>query len=128
MQVIPLLIVERIEDSLPYWMGRLGFTAIVSVPDEDCLGFVMLEREGQFVELQTRRSLAADLPRLAPTAGIATVYLSVAAIEPFAQALVGYPDVLEQRETWYGRRELVTREPSGHFVIFGAPIEPVTPA
>lgn len=129
MQVIPLLIVTRIEDSLPYWTARLGFEVLMTVPLADApdpanppQGFVMLQREGQLVELQSRASLQGDLPALAPTAGIATVYLSVPSIAPFAAALADYPDVLETRETWYGRRELVTREPSGHFVIFGAPI------
>lgn len=122
-QVIPILAVERIEDCLPFWVGRLGFTPIVEVPRGDALGFVMLQREALTVELQTRASIAEDVPELAPLAGLATVYLSVPDLAPIEAALAGYGPVVTRRDTWYGMRELIVREPAGHFVFFGQRLE-----
>ena len=42
-QLTPILCVETIEPSLPFWT-KLGFALIVEVPDGDRLGFVILIR------------------------------------------------------------------------------------
>jgi anthranilate/para-aminobenzoate synthase component I len=116
--VIPILAVERIEDSLPFWVGRLGFVNVAEVPHGDALGFVMLKLGDLTVELQSRASIAADVPELAPLAGISTVYLKVPDIGAIEQALAGYEPIIARRDTFYGAREVIVREPSGHFVFF----------
>ncbi len=116
--VIPILAVERIEDSLPFWVGRLGFVNVAEVPHGDALGFVMLKLGDLTVELQSRASIAADVPELAPLAGVASVYLKVPDIGAIESALVGYEPIITRRDTFYGAREVVVREPSGHFVFF----------
>ena len=40
----PVLFVETIEASLPFWQERLGFSRPVEVPDGDRLGFVILSK------------------------------------------------------------------------------------
>ena len=44
-KLTPVCIVDRIEDSLPFWVERLGFTQVAEVPDGDALGFVILVRD-----------------------------------------------------------------------------------
>jgi hypothetical protein len=58
----PVLFCEAIEPSLPFWIEGLGFHVTTEVPEGDALGFVILEREGIQVMLQTRASVQADLP------------------------------------------------------------------
>jgi catechol 2,3-dioxygenase-like lactoylglutathione lyase family enzyme len=121
-QVIPILAVDRIEASLPFWVDRLGFTPKNEALHGDALGFVMLVRDDLVVELQTRASIAVDIPALAPVAGIATLYFPVEDLAPIERALAGYDDVVGRRDAVYGMRELIVREPSGHFVTFGTPL------
>lgn len=116
--VIPILAVERIEDSLPFWVGRLGFLNVAEVPHGDALGFVMLKLGDLTVELQSRASIADDVPELAPLAGVASLYLKVPDIGAIERALAGYEPIIARRDTFYGAREVVVREPSGHFVLF----------
>src|SRR5258706_12929178 len=52
----PVLVVERIEDCLPFWCDRLGFARTVEVPHGDSLGFVILQLQGAELMLQSRAS------------------------------------------------------------------------
>lgn len=122
--VIPILAVDRIEDSLPFWVDRLGFELVAEVAYGDALGFVMMKRGTLTIELQSRASIAADVPELAPLAGVATVYLPVSDILEIETKLADYQPVVVRRDTFYGMRELIVREPSGHFVLFGQRIAP----
>jgi hypothetical protein len=121
--VIPILAVNRIEDSLPFWTQRLGFEVVAEVKHGDALGFVMMKRGALTVELQSRASIAEDVPELAPLAGVATIYLPVTDILEIETKLAGHEPVLMRRDTFYGMREIIVREPSGHFVFFGQRIE-----
>ena len=47
MKLTPVLIVEAVERSLPFWVDRMGFTKTVEVPDEDKIGFAILQRRAR---------------------------------------------------------------------------------
>ena len=55
-ETTPVLIVEEIEKSLPFWVDRLGFQKPVEVPDGDRLGFAILVNDGAEVMFQTRKT------------------------------------------------------------------------
>ncbi len=121
-KVIPILTVDHIEDSLPFWVDRLGFETRNEAYHGDTLGFVMCVRGDLIVELQSRVSVAADLPELAGLPGLATLYFPVDDLAPIEAALSGYERIITRRDAVYGMRELVVREPSGHIVTFGMPL------
>lgn len=116
----PVMVVEAIEPCLEFWMERLGFEMNAEVPHGEALGFVILEKDGVQVMLQTRASLADDLPRMAEAAaGTATaLFVEVDDIDAVERALEGAEVVQPRRETFYGATEVSVREPGGHFVTF----------
>ena len=61
----PLISVEEIEPCLPFWTDRLGFEVTVTVPQEDKMGFAILQKGGVEIMYQSRAGIAADLPALA---------------------------------------------------------------
>jgi len=122
-RVIPILVVDSIEACLPFWVDRLGFSVTVEVPHGDRLGFVILARGDVTLEMQTRASVADDVPALAPVAGVATVYIPVEDLAAVQAMLAGYEAVVvPERDTFYGMRETIVRDPGGHFVFFSQPI------
>ena len=122
-QAIPILVVDAIEPSLAFWVERLGFAVTAQVPHDERLGFVILVRDTVTIEMQTRASVAGDVPLMATAAGVATVYIPVDDVGPVAELLDGYEHVVvQQRDTFYGMREMIVREPGGHFVFFGQPL------
>ena len=117
-KVTPLLVVDRIEPSLRFY-EKLGYTAVISVPHDDHLGFVLLAQDLGQVMLQTRSSLAADLPAISRTGVSSLLYIDVESLEEALMAAAGSSEVLvPMRTTAYGAREAFVREPSGQIVGF----------
>jgi uncharacterized glyoxalase superfamily protein PhnB len=117
-KVTPLLVVDRIEPSLRFY-EKLGYTAVISVPHEDHLGFVLLAQDIGQIMLQTRSSLAADLPAISRTGVSSLLYVDVESLDAaLASAAGGSEIVVAARSTAYGAREAFVREPSGQIVGF----------
>ena len=66
MKLTPVLYVDQIDASLPFWTDRLGFEKTVEVPEENGLGFVILVHGNIEVMLQTWESLEKDAAHLVP--------------------------------------------------------------
>jgi uncharacterized glyoxalase superfamily protein PhnB len=125
MKLTANLIVASVEASLAFWEARLGFTKTVEVPESadspgSKLGFVILVQGGVELMLQSRASLAKDVPPLAEAAPAAVVYVEVADLAPIRKALAGWPEVVPERTTFYGAHEIIVRDPDGHAVFFSA--------
>lgn len=116
----PILVVDAIEPCLPFWVDRLGFETATEVPHGDRLGFAILTRGDVVVMLQTRDSLADDLPDLADAEdGEATIlYVRVDDLDAIERAVDSVEIVVPRRTTFYGADELGVREPGGHVVLF----------
>ena len=118
-KLTPNLIVDRIEDCLPFWT-KLGFKKTVEVPDGDRLGFVILVNDPIEVMLQTRASVAKDVEPLADGPYRAALYIEVDKLAPIRKALGSTPLVVPERTTFYGAREIIVREPGGNIVTFAS--------
>lgn len=118
----PVLIVDVIEPSLPFWQERLGFERPVELADEGHarLGFVILRNGTVEVMYQTVTSLERDVPQQAAThRGDKThLFVEVDDLDAIAHSLEGFQIVLPRRQTFYGSTEVGYREPGGHFVTF----------
>lgn len=119
-RMTPILTVEAIESSLPFWMEGLGFEKTAEVPDGDRLGFVSLEKGGIELMLQTRSSVAADLPQLAEEfmRGPSVLFLEIDSLEGLEEKLLGLGATVARprRQTSYGADEVFLRSPGGHVV------------
>ena len=122
MKITPVLMVEEIEKSLPFWIGRMGFTKTVDVPEGDRLGFAILVRDGAELMLQTIESIRKDSPQFVPQGRSYSVglFIEVEDFPDVLKRLEGYPTALPERMTFYGMREIGVHEPSGHIVVFAA--------
>ncbi len=122
MKLTPVLIVEEIEKSLPFWVDRLGFQKTVEVPEGDRLGFVILANAGAELMLQTWESAAKDSPAaMWPQRGFSHgLFIEVEDFADIRRRLDGWPLALPERVTFYGMREIGVHEPGGHVVVFAA--------
>lgn len=118
-KLTPLLFVERIEPSIPFWVDRLGFEVTDKVPEGDRLGFVILKKGDVELMYQTRDSVLNDVPPLAnaPMSG-SFLFVEVEDLNAVEKALAGIEPVVPRRTTFYGADELIVREPAGNVVTF----------
>ena len=120
-RLTPILTVEAIEPSLPFWTEGLGFVKTMEVPTEaGPLGFAALEKDGFELMLQTRSSVAADLPALAEefARGPSVLFLEIDSLEGVEEKLLGMGATVAvpRRQTPYGADELFLNTPGGHVV------------
>jgi hypothetical protein len=123
MKLTPVLIVEDIEKSLPFWLDRMGFEKTVEVPEGDKIGFVILVREGAELMMQSIESVRKDVPAFAPDGPVTRgcgLFIEVEDLADIRTRLEGYPITLPERLTFYGMREIGVSEPGGHTVMFAA--------
>lgn len=122
-KVTPLLVVDRIEPSLRFY-EKLGYMAVISVPHEDHLGFVLLAQDMGQIMLQTRSSIASDLPAISRTGASSLLYIDVESLDTALIDAAGSSEVLvPPRTTLYGAREAFVREPSGQIIGFAEEVK-----
>jgi uncharacterized glyoxalase superfamily protein PhnB len=116
----PIISVESIESSLPFWTEAMGYTKTVEVPHKGKLGFVILVKENLEVMLQTQASVRDDLPQIADyfKPGSVCLYSDVDSIESAAKAMNGAQVIVPLRTTTYGAREIWVRSPDGSILGF----------
>ena len=112
------LFVESIEECLPFWVDRLGFTVTAEVPHEGHIGFVILALGDVELMLQSRASVAADIAPLANESFRSMLYIRVGDLAPLRKALAGATHVVPERHTFYGADEIIVRDPAGNVVAF----------
>lgn len=118
-KITPILVVDAIEPSLELWQGALGFTKVVDVPHEGSLGFAIFNHDaaGQ-VMMQTRASLAVDLPAIAERKPTAFLYVDVSSLSEALTAVSGSEIIVKERTTFYGAHEAGIVDPSGQIIVF----------
>ena len=117
----PILHVKSVEPSLKFWSERFGFHQTVEVPEGDHIGFVALENGPVEVMYQTYAGMQSDAANPLANAvdkGPSFLFMEVPDIKDVEVALKGAEIVQPIHETFYGSKEIVVKEPGGHFVIF----------
>ncbi len=121
MKVTPILFVERIEPCLSMWTERLGFEKTVEVPEDDHLGFVILQKDNAEVMLQTLQALEKDFGMKSQLGcGSSTLFIEVADFNDIRRRVEGAEVVVPERVTFYGMREIAIKAPGGHLLVFAA--------
>ena len=121
MKITPVLIVDKIEPILPFWMDRLGFEKTVEVPNGDGLAFVIFQHGTAELMFQTQASAEKDVPQVAghfkPGPG---TFIEVDDFDDLLKRVEGLEVIMPERTTFYGMREIMVREPGGNIICFAA--------
>jgi catechol 2,3-dioxygenase-like lactoylglutathione lyase family enzyme len=122
MKITPILIVDEVEPSLNFWVAKLGFEKTVEVPEGDKLGFVILQKEGTEVMLQSRTSIRKDAGSAAEDilASGSHLYIEVDSFPDALERVKGAEVLVPERTTFYGMREIWVREPGRNVLGFAA--------
>jgi len=117
----PILHVKSVEPSVKFWIERFGFRQTIAVPEGSHLGFVALENDKVEIMYQTYSGMQTDPANPLAQAveqGPSFLFMEVPDIKAADEAVKGADIVQPIHETFYGAKEIVVREPGGHFVIF----------
>ena len=124
-RITPVLLVSEIEPQIPFWVGQLGFTKTMEVPDGNRLGFVAFHKGATEVMYQTYASVEKDAPQpMAAEArkGPTYLYMEVDDLDAVLAATKDKKIVMPLRTAFYGMREFAIQDPGGHFITFAQPV------
>jgi hypothetical protein len=99
-----ILIVDHIEAQLPSWQA-LGYRVTTRVPEQGPAGFVILNGAAGELMLQTRASLAEDLPQVAALRPSSLLYADVTSLAEARKELSAAKPLVFERKTFYGATE-----------------------
>ena len=111
----PLLVVAKIEPCLPIWKA-LGYEVTVRVPEKGTMGFVILVGKAGEVMLQTKKSLADDLPAVAKRKPTHLLYADVPSLAKATKSLAKAKLLVAKRTTFYGANEAWFELPDGQIL------------
>jgi len=117
----PILHVRAVEPSIKFWTERFGFKVTIQVPEGNHLGFAALEKDSIELMYQTYSGMKADSAKPLADAvekGPSFLFIEVPDINAVISVLKKDEIVQGLHETFYGAKEVVVKEPGGHFVIF----------
>jgi uncharacterized glyoxalase superfamily protein PhnB len=120
-KITPVLFAAEIEPCLKFWVERFGFEKTVEVPESNKLGFAIVQEGDVELMYQSYASADKDAPAAAAQAvrkGATFLYVEVENLEETIGSLKGIEVVMPVRTTFYGAREIVVKDPAGHFVTF----------
>lgn len=119
-KITAVLVVDKIEPSIPFFVERLGFEMTVSIPEGENLGFAILVRDEIELMLQTLSSVEAENSKVAKMLekSVQMIYLEVEGLDEIEKALEGSEIAIPKKTTFYGATEIGVREPGGHLLVF----------
>jgi uncharacterized glyoxalase superfamily protein PhnB len=120
-RLTPVLIVESVDECLPFWTDRLGFELTNHVPGPDGSKiFAILERDGIEVMYQSRASVLADgtMKQAELDGHSVALFITVSSVDDVERRLAGAPVVKPRHDTFYGSTEIYVKEPGGNTVGF----------
>lgn len=116
----PVVIVDRVEPCVAFWVERFGFEAKSQVPGlDDRLLFASVTRGDIEIMYQTRASVLAERPDAEEFVGHSTVlFFTVPNLDAVERVVAGAPVFKSRHQTPYGSTELYVRDPGGTTVGF----------
>lgn len=120
-RVTPVLFVEEVEPCLKFW-ERLGFQRAMEVPDGANLAFAAVQKDGAEIMYQSFASAMKDASASPASKdrlkSHAFLFIEIDDLGPIMSALQGTKLEVEPHDTFYGSREIMVRDPAGHFITF----------
>lgn len=115
----PVLFVDRVEPTRDF-LKKVGFEVVVEIPEDDRLGFALLQKDGVQVMVETRGNSRepAALQALSRESRRAVIFIEVDDVAGVIAALHGGQVVVERHPTFYDSDELTYEEPGGNLVTF----------
>ncbi len=118
-----VLLVDRIEPCLEFWVDQLDFEIRLQVQGDDHLEFVTLSQGDVEINYRTRDSIHQDTPGLLEGGSHepwVVLYLHVDDLDDVMARIEGVEVVVPMRETILGTREIFVREPSGRILALSS--------
>lgn len=120
-RLTPILAVESIEASVPFWES-IGFAAANPSYTDGKLIFIEFVKDDFQVHYQTIERIERNTPAAADSlrGSSAMIYVTVDQLDGVVERLGGAEVVIPRQRTAWGSDEIYVREPGGHIIGFAS--------
>jgi catechol 2,3-dioxygenase-like lactoylglutathione lyase family enzyme len=115
----PVLFVDDVEASRDFFK-RLGFEVLVEIPEDERVGFSLLQKDDVQLMVETRGNANEPpaLRALSRESRLAVVFVEVDDLDAVIGALSDAKIAVERHTTFYHADEITYEEPGGNLVTF----------
>ena len=115
----PVLFVDKVEATRDFFK-RLGFEVLVEIPEDERVGFSLLQKDDVQLMVETRGNAnePAALRALSRGSRLAVVFVEVDDLDAVIGALGDAKVAVERHTTFYHADEITYEEPGGNLVTF----------
>src|SRR5262245_61358423 len=120
-KLTPNLLVSKVEQSLAFYEGILGFTRGMTVPEQSPFVFASVTSGPVEIFVNDHATVAKDTPQFAgkQMGGGNTMYIELEGLEAFHEAIKSRVKIVMPMVTqFYGMREFAIEDPDGYVITF----------
>ena len=120
-KLTPNLIVSRVERSLEFYEGVLGFTRGMTVPEQPPFVFASVTSGPVEIFFNDRSTVTKESPQMGGLAfgGGNTMFIEVTGVDAAYERIKPHAQVVMPIVTqWYGVREFAVVDPDGYVITF----------
>jgi uncharacterized glyoxalase superfamily protein PhnB len=120
-KLTPNLVVSNVERSLAFYVGTLGFSRGMTVPDESPLVFASVTSGAVEIFLNDAAVATAEYPGFGgrPIGATATMFVEMTGVDALHDQLKSTVKIVMPIETkFYGMREFAIEDPDGYVITF----------
>ena len=120
-KLIPNMMVENVAETVAFYRDVLGFTLIMSVPENNPVDWALMQRGEVEVMFQARASLTEEVPLFEgmPLGGALTFYIDMQGVEALYEQIRTQVQVVQDlHSTFYGKREFAITDCNGFILTF----------
>ena len=120
-KLTPNLLVSKVEDSLAFYEGVLGFACGMTVPEQPPFVFASVTSGPVEIFFNDHAMVARESPATAdlPIGGGNTMFIEISDVDAFYDSIKDRVKVLVPLVTqWYGMREFAIADPDGYVITF----------
>jgi lactoylglutathione lyase len=120
-KLTPNLLVSKVEQSLAFYEGVLGFARGMTVPEQPPFVFASVTNGPVEIFFNDHAMVAKESPATAslPIGGGNTMFIEIADVDAFHDSIKDRVKVLMPLVTqWYGMREFTIADPDGYVITF----------
>ncbi len=120
-KLTPNLIVSKVEQSLAFYEGILGFKRGMTVPEQSPFVFASVTSGAVELFFNDRSTVAKESPQFAGKAlgGGNTMFIEIVGVDAYHDSVKDRVKIILPIVTqWYGMREFAIEDPDGYVITF----------
>ena len=118
--------VTSVNETVAWYKENLGFSLVMSIPEEGEMDWAMVQKDEVALMFQTRKSIVADSSFFdeIPMGGSMSFFTKMSGLEELYEKISDKSAIIKTPyKTFYGMKEMMIKDCNGYFFTFAEEVE-----